>query len=190
MTHATPTLAYSVLLHDVGKPVTAEVTAEPDGSRRIRFNHHANVGAEMARDILTRLRMPRRRVDAVAQCVANHMRFMDVQKMRPATLRKLVAAKTFPVELELHRLDCLCSHGDLSNCVFLKEYVSSLRQAPDLPPRWVTGRDVMDLGIPEGPEIGRWLQAAYDAQLEGKAASREELLDWLRRKMRSNDTPE
>jgi poly(A) polymerase len=83
------------------------------------------------------------------------------------------------VELELHRLDCLCSHGDLSNYDFLIDRIAQRRHEPVLPARWVTGRDVMTRGVSEGPEVGRWLQIAYDAQLEGEFGTREELLAWL-----------
>lgn len=180
MPHPTPTLAYAVLLHDVGKPPTATRQREPDGSERIRFNRHASVGAEMADSILRRLRLPQRQIQAVAHCVRNHMRFMDIPRMREATRRRLVAALTFPVELELHRLDCLCSHGDLRTYDELRAYTEFLRDAPQLPPRWITGHDLLAMGIPAGPEMGHWLRIAYDAQLEGRAASRDGLLAWLK----------
>ncbi len=180
MQHPTPTLAYAVLLHDVGKPPTAAATREPDGSTRIRFNGHARVGADMAREILQRLRMPKRHIEAISHCVENHMRFMEVQKMRPATLRRLTGNLTFPVELELHRLDCLCSHGDISNHEFLVDYLAHREDEPRLPPNWVTGHDIMALGVPEGPEVGEWMARAYEAQLDGHHADRAALLAWLR----------
>lgn len=180
MEHPTVTLAYSVLLHDVGKGPTAEVCTEPDGSTRIRFNRHADVGADMAERILARLKMPVRHIEAIAHCVRNHMRFMDVQRMRKATLRRLMGSRTFPVELELHRLDCLCSHGDLGNYTFLKEQLAAFRDEPVLPEPWVNGHDLMGLGIPEGPQVGVWMQRAYEAQLEERFANRAGLLDWLR----------
>ena len=46
------------------------------------------------------------------------MQFKDVKQMRKATLRRLLLRETFPLELELHRLDCLGSHGDLSHYEF------------------------------------------------------------------------
>jgi hypothetical protein len=47
------------------------------------------------------------------------MQFKDVKQMRKATLRRLLLRETFPLELELHRLDCLGSHGDLELYDFL-----------------------------------------------------------------------
>ncbi|MEI7436365.1 MAG: CCA tRNA nucleotidyltransferase, partial [bacterium] len=94
-------LALAVLLHDVGKPPTAEYR---DG--RWRFEKHASVGEEMVKAILGRLRYPRETIETVSFMVGNHMRFGDVRGMRRATLRRLVGAPSFAQELELHRLDC------------------------------------------------------------------------------------
>lgn len=177
------TLAYSILFHDIAKPVTAATTIEPDGSERIRFNRHANIGAEMTTSILERLRLSRSQVEDVAHCVSNHMKFMDVPRMKQSTLRRLVGGQRFEDELELHRIDCLCSHGDISNYTFLKKFAAEMPPKEVLPERWISGRDIMALGVPEGPQVGQWLKIAYDAQLERAAGSREELLEWLPKRM-------
>ncbi len=46
------------------------------------------------------------------------MQFKDVKQMRKATLRRMLLRETFPLELELHRLDCLGSFGDLEITIF------------------------------------------------------------------------
>lgn len=179
-------LAYSVLLHDVGKPPTATLSIEPDGAERIRFNNHAKVGAEMSEAILQRLKMPSKVIDAVTTCVANHMRFMDIPRMKKSTLRKLVGAPTFPVELQLHRLDCMCSHGDLDNLDILAAFREDLAHEPILPEPWLSGHDIMALGVAHGPDVGAWHRRAYERQLEGLAASKEGLTDWLREALREH----
>ncbi|MCE2454184.1 MAG: HD domain-containing protein, partial [Nitrospinae bacterium] len=102
---ASPTLAWGILLHDVGKPVTY---TESD---RIRFNGHDKVGAQMSADICERLRMPRAQASRIHELVANHMRFMHVEKMREARLKRFLREPYFEELLELHRVDCLASHG-------------------------------------------------------------------------------
>lgn len=169
-------LAYAVLFHDIGKPPTAQLT---DG--RIRFNQHAQHGAAMAEAILKRLRLPSDDIKAIVFSIANHMRFMDVRKMRRATLHRLVGAATFPLELELHRLDCAASHGDMQNFDFLREFEREYRARPVLPKPWVTGDDLLALGVPNGREVGRWKKLAYDAQLENAVASREAALAWVKK---------
>lgn len=179
MDRPTVTLAFSILLHDVGKPPTATLNQEPDGTTRIRFNGHAKIGATMADNILRGLRFSNHRRRAIVHCVRNHMRFMEVQNMRKSTLRTLMAARTFPVELELHRLDCLCSNGDQSNFDFLKNALIEYETTPICPPPWITGHDLLALGMEQGAEIGRWLEAAHERQLNELAENREDLLEWI-----------
>jgi poly(A) polymerase len=181
-------LAYAVLLHDIGKPPTAKLVDD-----RIRFNQHATQGAAMAEAALKRLRLPSDDIKAIGYCIGNHMRFMDVRKMRRATLLRLIGAPTFPLELELHRLDCVASHGDLQNYDFLMKFESEFRSQPVLPKPWITGHDLLALGVPNGREIGRWKQLAYDAQLDNTVASREEALTWLKKRIAAepaDDRPE
>jgi putative nucleotidyltransferase with HDIG domain len=173
-------LALAVLLHDIGKPPTAAIGPGADGCPRIRFDNHATVGARMAEALLRRLAYPRHLSERVAYCIHNHMRFRDVQAMRPAKLRRFVAAPTFPTELHLHRLDCLSSHGMLDNYHFLQRVLKELDEHPALPPCLINGRDLLALGFPEGPQIGYWLRRAHDYQMEHPGAvSREDLLDWV-----------
>lgn len=173
-------LAWAVLLHDVGKPPTAQLK---DG--RWRFECHANVGLDVARAMMERLRFSNDDMDSIAFMVGNHMRFVDVKSMRRATLRRLVGAPTFPTELELHRLDCISCHGDLQNYHYLGEFRKQMESEPVLPPPWINGRDIMALGIEEGPEIGVWRKKAYDVQLEGTVPDRESLLEWLKVEIQS-----
>ena len=176
---ADPRLAWAVLLHDVGKPPTARWV-----EGRFRFENHAPVGAMATRRILERLRFPAADTADIAFMVGNHMRFMKVEEMRRATLRRLVGAPTFPLELELHRLDCAASHGKLDNYDFLDAFQKQMAAEPVLPEPWITGYDLMGLGIPQGPEVGVWRKKAYDAQLEGMFPDRAALLAWLEREIK------
>ena len=173
-----PRLAWSVLLHDVGKPPTQKLI---DG--KFRFERHANVGADIARAILERLRFSNDDTEAIAYMVGNHMRFVNTREMRRATLRRLVGAPTFDAELELHRLDCQSSHGGMENHEHLTAFRAAMQAEPVLPAPWVNGRDIMALGVREGPAVGVWRKKAYDAQLDGAVAGRDALLAWLRAEM-------
>jgi poly(A) polymerase len=172
-------LAYTVLLHDVGKPPTARIGPGTDGHPRIRFDGHASVSAEMAEAILTRLKLPTKERKHIVEAIRGHMRFMDVQHMRKATLRRMIGAETFDLEMELHRLDCLGSHAMLDNYDFLNEYIHELEHEPTLPDPWIRGHDILSMGIKEGRLIGRILKEAYDLQMDGRFASREELQTWI-----------
>ena len=171
-------LAYSVLLHDVGKPVTAVKAAD-----RIRFNRHAACGAEMASAILQRLRLPSADIKAISYIIGNHMRFMDVRRMRKSTLRRLITAETFEDELILHRLDCAASHGDMQNYNFLDDFKKGFKAEPVLPPALISGDDIIAQGFSPGPLVGRLKKALYDAQLEGKFNNRDVALEWLKKEI-------
>jgi len=168
-------LAYTVLLHDVGKPATAFM-----GEDRIRFHGHERKSAEMAEEILRRLKLPSKEIKQIVTAVDGHMRFKDVQKMNKSTLRKLMGAETFDLELELHRLDCAGSHRKLDNHQFLLGKADEMKNEPILPEKWITGKELRELGVPPGPKMGDVLQLAYDAQLEGRFPDRAALLDWIK----------
>jgi poly(A) polymerase len=171
-------LAYAVLLHDVGKPATAVKATD-----RIRFNRHAACGADMAAVILKRLRLPSADIKAVSYIIGNHMRFMDVRRMKKSTLRRLITAETFQDELELHRLDCAASHGDMQNYDFLNDFKKGFKAEPVMPPPLVSGDDIVARGIPRGPLVGRLKKSVYDAQLEGRIGDRDAALEWLKKEI-------
>ena len=100
--------------------------------------------------------------------------------MRPATIRRMMARPTFPEELELHRLDCMVSHRKLDNYCRLLDALVDVRNEPVLPPPLLRGRDLLDLGIPEGPMIGRILKEVETRRLDGEFHTREEALAWVR----------
>jgi poly(A) polymerase len=167
----------AVLLHDIGKPPTRSFDQV---DQRIRFNGHDRVGAEMAEKVMTRLRFPRQEIDLVVEAVRNHMIFKDVRQMRPAKLRRFMARPHFAVELELHRIDCAGSHGDLDNYQFLLNKASEFSQEPLIPPRLVRGDDLISMGLSPGPRIGQLLEAIQTAQLEGEVKTRTEAIELLK----------
>jgi len=183
-------LAYAVLLHDIGKPATTVARRDPDSGREtVRSPNHAAAGAALARAILERLRQPASLGETVVALVRRHMTFADLPRMRPATLRRFLGAPTIARDLELHRLDMACSSGDDRVLRFAEQELARWRDEPVLPAAWVRGRDLLALGLPPGPELGRWLRRAYDLQLEGAAAGGAELLALLRAEMLGSAGP-
>jgi len=172
----TDTLALAILLHDVGKPPTLTV------EDRIRFNGHAEIGAKMAAEICRRLRMPKTTSAEVVDLVADHLRFMHVKDMRESTLKRFLRKGNFSEHLELHRLDCLGSHGDLTNYDFCKEKLAEFDQEVIRPEPLINGHDLIAMGLHPGPVFSEILGQVEDAQLEGILKSREEALEWVRTK--------
>jgi poly(A) polymerase len=111
------------------------------------------------------------------------MRFAFVQKMRPAKWRRLIADPNFPLELELHRLDCSACHGFLDNYLWLVDRMAELDRTGTqaMPPPLLTGHDLIACGIKPGPRLGQLLDALRDLQLEEQIATREEALEALKK---------
>lgn len=172
-----PTLAWGVLLHDVGKPPTFRPPSGPDG--RIRFDEHVEVGTQMAIEICRRLRFSNEDTDQVAALVANHLRFKDVLQMRPSTLKRFVRLNRFEEHLELHRLDCSSSHGHLENYDFMRRFLAETAPEEVRPARVLTGEDLKTLGFRPGPAFKEILDAVEDAQLNGKIRSRDDAVAFV-----------
>lgn len=169
-------LVLSVLFHDLGKPPTMK----EDETGRIRFNGHESVSAHITERIMRRLRFSNEEIEATVEMVQNHMVFKDVKNMRVARLKRFMARPTFTEELELHRVDCQGSHGLLDNYDFLRAKREEFASEPLIPAPLVTGADLIALGWKPGPRFKEVLDAIQTRQLEGRFASRDEALAWMR----------
>ncbi len=175
---SSPTLAWGVLLHDVGKPPTFKSAEET--SDRIRFDGHVDVGVRMAEAICRRLRFSNEDTEQILALVANHMRFKDVEQMKASTLKRFVRLPRFDEHLELHRLDCLSSHRHLESYTFVQQVLAETPPEQIRPPRLLTGDDLRDMGYKPGPIFSEILRAVEDAQLEGQLRSRQEAEEYVR----------
>ncbi len=176
--NCSPTLAWGVLLHDVGKPPTFAPAAGP--GTRIRFDGHVEVGARMAEHICRTLRFSNEDTEQIETLVANHLRFKDVPQMRTATLKRFVRLPRFEEHLELHRLDCLASHGSLEAYTFVQRFLVETPPEKVYPPKLVTGDDLKGMGLVPGPRFREILLAVEEAQLEGRLHDRESALEYAR----------
>ena len=176
-TASSATLAWGVLLHDVGKPPTFRPISETGD--RIRFDGHADVGVRIGEEICRRLRMSNDDTEQILVLIANHMRFKDVQRMRTATLKRFVRLPKIEEHMELHRLDCLSSHRNLEAYHFVRDFLARTPPEQVRPLRLLTGDDLLYLGYRPGPKFSQILRAIEDAQLEGLIGSREEALEYL-----------
>jgi putative nucleotidyltransferase with HDIG domain len=163
-------LALGVLLHDVGKPPTFRIAG------RIRFDGHVEEGVKIAHALLGRLRFPNHVIEAVETLIANHMKFRETAHMRESTLKRFMRMPDFEAHMELHRLDCLASHGHLDNYEFVRRKQREVPPEELKPAPLITGRDLIALGMKPGPLFGGVLREIEDAQLEGRISTTEEAL--------------
>ncbi len=170
-----PTLALSVLLHDVGKPRTQ--TFED----RIRFNGHEKVGADMTAEICQRLRLSNADAERVTWLVGQHMRVSTVKEMRESKLKRLIREEGFSELLELFRIDCASSHRRMDTYEWLRERAASLPPEQIRPTPLLTGDDLIGLGYAPGPRFSEILRAVEDLQLEGTLTSRDAAIAHVRK---------
>jgi len=170
-------LAWGALLHDVGKPPTFRMA--PD---RIRFDGHVDVGVKMAEGICHRLRFSKNDSEQILALIANHMRFAHVMQMNQSTLKRFFRMPHFEEHLELHRLDCQASHGNLASYNFAREKLASMPAEVMQPAPLVTGKDLIEAGYRPGPQFKEILSLVEDAQLEGRLASREDAMQLVQEK--------
>ncbi len=179
MCHPTRELAWSVLLHDVGKKATAAVGK--DGN--VHFYGHEKTGAEMSAAILSRFKCSSALIGTVEKCVAGHMRFAFVDQMKRSTWLKMIAAPTFPTEMELNRVDCASCHGKMDGYLLMLDRWIALADKPAVPPLPVNGNDLIRLGFRPGVRLGLLLGELRDLFLEGTLTTREALLGHARKQL-------
>jgi poly(A) polymerase len=167
-------LAWGALLHDVGKPVSR--TEDENG---VHFYGHVKMGEPIADDLMRRLRFSRASRETVLALIHQHMVFMNVQKMRPARLKRFLRMPDFNLHLQLHRLDCLASHGMLENYEFCLEQLKNMEHTDLHPPRLVTGDDLLAMGFAPGKLMGEILRTLEEEQLENRICNREEALAFV-----------
>jgi tRNA nucleotidyltransferase/poly(A) polymerase len=177
---SSPTLAWGVLLHDVGKPPTFKPASQTGD--RIRFDHHVDVGVRMAEAICRRYRFSNEETEQIIALVANHMRFGAVDQMRKSTLKRFVRLPHFEEHMELHRLDCLSSHRRLDSYGTVQRFLVETPAEEVRPQRVLTGTDLSEMGYIPGPVFSEILRAVEDAQLEGQIATKKEAEEFVRKK--------
>ena len=178
---APESLPWAVILHDIGKPPTA---TKDEKNGLIHFYGHEKVGADMSQEILNRLRFPKKEIDETVLCVRQHMQFKDVKQMRKATLRRLLLRDTFPLELDLHKLDCLGSHRSLEYYDFLVEEAKELEKKPEIRPPLLNGQDLIALGMKPGPAMGELLHEIREKQLSDELKNKREAKAWVKKKLK------
>jgi poly(A) polymerase len=167
-------------LHDVGKPPTFR--RAPD---RIRFDLHVDVGVAMAKEICHRLRMSNDDTEQILALVDNHMRFADTPRMKQSTLKRFMRLPQFDEHLELHRIDCLSSHADLSLYDLVSRKLLETPAEEIRPTPLITGDDLIAMGFTPGPQFKEILSAVEDQQLDGTIATHDAALGFVQSNYKS-----
>lgn len=179
------------LLHDVAKPQTKTLT--PDGGHA-HFYGHTNIGAEISRSIMERIRFSNREIDLVEVIIDNHLRPTqmgdvagDGKPTKKAVYRFFRDTKDVSLDiLYLSLADYLASKGkdvdrkEWQENVDLVHYILKTHkemQVVTITPRLIDGHEVMNkFSLSAGPLIGELLEKVEEARALGQISTKEEAL--------------
>ncbi len=188
-------LKWTAFMHDWGKPAQK---GEKNG--RVTFYNHDRTGAEMAREVASRLRWSREIRDFVASMVEMHMRpfhlLPDFRAGGPSkrALRKLVEATGihYPALFLQAMADSKAGCGPLKPetldielaglAARVHEFYLKRLQPARRAPRLLSGTDIMEMfGLEPSPLIGKVLKAVEAARIEGRIRNRKEAMELAKR---------
>lgn len=176
-------LRYSALLHDIAKPVVQTF----DEKGIAHYKTHEIVGADMARDILTRLKLPVKLIDTVVEIIKRHMvLYKDITDKK---FNKLLS------EMGYDNLWRLIEHSIADNSSKNNEVVSTendlherLKRAVEKQMQVtvndlaVNGKDLIELGF-TGKEVGEIKKELLDKYLSEEIQNnKEEMMEYVKEK--------
>jgi len=171
--------AWAALLHDVGKPPVFRV------ADRIRFHRHNLAAVPLIAAIAKRLAFDQSTTEVCTFVAREHMRLLDVRRMRPGRLEHFMSGRHFPALLRVWRADILASHGDLRDYEFVASRYAELRKRKPRKPL-VTGDDLIEMGLTPGPLFGVLLERVRSLRGSGAVSTREDALRALREMIEEN----
>jgi poly(A) polymerase len=169
------TVAFGILLHDIAKPRCRAVMGD-----KVTFYGHTDQGAVMAAEMLARLKRSRSVQERVAYLVKNHLKLCMAPRMRPATLKRMLAEDGFDELMDVAFMDAMASSSYLGFWHFCRNAMSTMTAEEIRPPRLIGGDDLKQLGFTPGPKFKAILKDVEDQQLDGLLATRDDALDYVR----------
>lgn len=171
-------LKWATLLHDIGKYETFAQDQE-----RIRYDHHAEVGSETAKKILTQLKFPKKTIDRVYWLIRHHMMIVPLVEMPDGRRRHWFLQPGFEELLELTRADSVGTTPlDLGLYEKLKKlHRHEIAKLKLMPKQLLSGEEIMKiLGIEEGEKIGKIIKDLREKQLDGKLKTKKEAKKYIK----------
>ena len=175
-------LRLGALLHDIAKPATKGID-----NGKVHFRHHEVVGARMTKEILSKLKYPKKLISSVALLVENHLR-PHTYKMGwtdSAVRRYIIDAGEVLDELnELVRCDVTTKNNEKAETIYkylddLEKRIKEVKEKEELkklrPP--VDGNEIMKiLKIEPGPSLGKIMESLYEQRINEGEVSKEEAI--------------
>ena len=173
-------LKWATVLHDIGKFDTFS-----EDEDRIRYDKHAEVGADISKKILKRLNFPKKAIDTVDWLVRHHMMVVPLFEMPDDRKRHWFLQPHFEELLELYRADAMgIKPLDLSAYHGLKKlYSSEIAKLKLMPKQLISGKDIMKiLGLEPGQQVGKIIKEIRDEQLADRIKTKKEAKAYIKEK--------
>lgn len=185
-------LALGCLLHDIGKPATKSI----DEQGATRFFSHETIGAEMAKQMLLRMKFSSTTAENVSLLVKNHMRLGSWESPTPSAARRLVRdlGEHLDPLLALIEADTMSLRPgvkvmELASIKSLIAHVRTITPASELESP-LSGEEIMsELGLEPGPEVGRIKAWLTDLVIEGEIEVGDKTAAIGRLRQKSADSP-
>lgn len=183
-----PVLRWTMLLHDIGKPDT--VSTDSQGINH--FYMHQKVSAKKAEQVLQRLRFDNASIAVVKKLILEHDRRIDGSEKSVRKAVAAIGADLFEAWLQVRRADIKAQNPDKAQLSMAKldtieeiyRKIISEKQCLTMKDLAVSGKDLMDMGFPEGKRLGEVLQRLLEAVLEQPELNeREKLLEQAKKYM-------
>lgn len=175
----------AAFFHDISKPNTFTVDDQGIGHF---YNHHKK-GSELAKIILKRLNSPKKLINTVSTLVKEHM--IGHNEFSDKGLKRVinrVGRKEIYMLLDLMRADKICTNENVNTNDIdkLETRITEILNRKDpmsIKDLAIDGKDLIDLGIPQGKEIGRILKELFEMVMEDeKLNNKEKLLEIMKKR--------
>lgn len=180
-------LVWAALLHDIGKPKTLSMGYDRKKRWTEKFHNHNVIGAEMAQEILKRLKFPNDRIEKICWLINNHQMPPQILTMRIGRQKRWLLDSRLPNLLILHKADAQGKEKKVYLGWYdqVKKLMDEELAKPPPPPRLLNGHEIMkQFNLEPGSEIGRLLNIVEEAQWEGEIKTKEEAVSLVERSLK------
>ncbi|MBI4472498.1 MAG: CCA tRNA nucleotidyltransferase, partial [Acidobacteria bacterium] len=130
--------------------------------------------------IVERLKFSRAEMHHVIALVENLPGFSGIRQMSFSKLKRFFRLARFEDHLELARIQTIAAGGDLADYSYAQRKYEEWDEEDIAPRPLISGEDLINLGFLPGPVFKEILSEVEDEQLEGRLATRDQALAFVR----------
>lgn len=172
-------LAMAALFHDLGKPACFKMDSDGTG----HMKGHPHVSRDIAERVLNELKYPKQYITNVCLLVTLHDSYMEPDRVEVHRFMSSYPEDILNKLKYLQRADIL-AHSPvgrnrirrLEELNKISEELKSSGAVFDVKDLAINGKDIISLGVKEGPEVGLILSSVFDSYIEGKCLNNRDSL--------------